>query len=84
MRSDQWTWRPPPAPAIADCTEPAEVPKVKPVWVLLEKLYRPAPRATKTVIDGLDLERLTVASLIESGNSALCGSATATATRAKL
>jgi hypothetical protein len=55
MRSGQWTWRPPPAPAIADCTEPAEVPRVKPVWVLLEKLYRPTPRATKTVIDGLDL-----------------------------
>jgi hypothetical protein len=48
-------WRPPPPPAIAGHGAPAEIPTVRPVWVLLEEVVRHDPAMARTVIDGLDM-----------------------------
>ncbi|MBO0875187.1 MAG: hypothetical protein J2P19_17540 [Pseudonocardia sp.] len=48
-------WQPPPAPAIAGHAAPAEVPRVRPVWVLLEEVVRHDPAVASTVVDGLEL-----------------------------
>lgn len=48
-------WRPPPPPAIARFAAPAEIPQVKPVWVLLEQVCVHDPTLARTVVDGLDM-----------------------------
>ena len=55
MCSSFENWQPPPPPAIANFAAPAEVPRVRPVWVLLEQVCRHDPALARTVVDGLDM-----------------------------
>ncbi len=55
MCSSSHDWQPPPAPAIASHAAPADVPPVRPVWVLLGSVFVHDPAGARTVPDGLDM-----------------------------